>query len=89
MKYIKVENNKIYIQIVSFLLIYELIINFDIVGFSRFLIFSMRMRKLWMKKNTLKNEKPTKSPKFPPMLLMNDDKLMSLDVVDTLMSVVE
>ena len=49
----------------------------------------MRMRKLWMKKNTLKNEKPTNSPKFPPILLMNDDKLMSLEIVDTLMSVVE
>ena len=63
--------------------------SFDKVGFSCFLIFSMRMRKLWMKKNTLKNENPTKSPKFPPILLMNDDKLMSLEVVDTLMSVVE
>ena len=63
--------------------------SFDKVGFSCFLIFSMRMRKLWMKKNTLKNENPTKSPKFPPILLMNDDKLMSFDVVDTLISVVE
>ena len=49
----------------------------------------MRMKKLWMKKNALKKENPTNSPKFPPILLINDDKLMSLEVVDTLMSVVE
>ena len=34
-------------------------------------------------------ENPTKRPRFPPMLLINVDKLISLDVVDTLTLVVE
>ena len=40
-------------------------------------------------KNPVRNENPTKSPKFPPILLMNDDKLINFDVADTLMEVVE
>ena len=40
-------------------------------------------------KNPVRNENPTKSPKFPPILLMNDDKLINFDVVVTLIEVVE
>ena len=42
-----------------------------------------------MNNDTLRNENPTKSPRFPPMLLMNDDKEINFEAVETLMSVVE
>ena len=44
---------------------------------------------LYINKNTLRKENPTKRPKFPPILLMNDDKLIRDDVVDTLIADVE
>ena len=57
--------------------------------FSFFREREIVFKKLYINDDTLKNENPTKSPRFPPMLLMNDDKEINFEVVETLMSVVE
>ena len=56
---------------------------------SDFCVRKSRSKKLQKKKNVLRNENPTKRPKFPPILLINVDKLINFDVVETLISVVE